>query len=128
MNHWARNTLSVLFSGIFGVLLALPGSTLHAAVLSSCPASIDGNDCVANDLQPTGAEVVNGPTACTEGELFSATVRIHFADGGGANTRFNVGFYVGNAGESAIGGASCTFDSLQPIGFPLSPGADLTRN
>ena len=121
MHHRSRGTSSALLSGIFGGLLALFGSPLHAAVQSLCPAQIDGNDCVANDLQPTGAEVVNGPSACTEGELFPATVRIHFEDGGGANTRFNVGFYVGNAGESAIGGGSCTFDSLQPIGNPPNP-------
>jgi hypothetical protein len=88
---------------------------------AACPSAISENDCVANDLQPTGSEVVNGPSACTEGDIFSATVRILFDEGGGANTRYNIGFYVGEAGESAIGGDSCTFDSLQPIGDPPFP-------
>jgi len=36
-----------------------------------------------------------------------------------ANERYNIGFYVGDNGESPIGGASCTFDSLQPVGDPI---------
>ncbi|MEH6610950.1 MAG: hypothetical protein V7696_16400 [Halioglobus sp.] len=73
---------------------------------------------MANDLQPTGALVISGPSACTVGETISATVRVLFEDGGGANERYSVGFFVGENGEPAIGGASCTFDSLQPIGTP----------
>lgn len=84
-----------------------------------CPAAIDSDDCVANDLQPTGSEVIDGPTHCTEGETFAATLRVLFEDGGGANERYNVGFFVGDNGESPIGGASCTFDSLQPVGDPI---------
>ncbi len=95
-------------------LCASPG--LRAA---DCPSDIGVNDCVANDLQPTGTEIINGPTACTEGDVFSATVRVLFEDGGGANARYSVGFYVGDNGEAAIGGASCTFDSLQPVGPPI---------
>ena len=115
-------TLSILLTSIFGIALVLFAAPLHASVpMQLCPAGIDSNDCVANDLQPTGSEVVNGPEACTEGEIFPATVRIHFEDGGGANTRYNVGFYVGEAGEPAIGGDSCTFDSLQPISNTPSP-------
>jgi hypothetical protein len=88
---------------------------------AACPADIQGDSCVANDLQPTGTEVISGPTACTEGETISATVRVHFQNGGGANARYSVGFFVGEGGEPAVGGASCTFDSLQPIGTPPNP-------
>jgi hypothetical protein len=109
-------------AGSAGICSLIITSTLHASVSgAACPADIDSGDCVANDLQPTGIEIVKGPAACTEGEIFSATVRVLFEDGGGANSRFNVGFFVGEAGEFAIGGASCTFDSLQPIGFPPRP-------
>ena len=86
-----------------------------AAQAAQCPQQIDSNDCVANDLQPTGTEIIEGPTHCTEGEIISATVRVLFENGGGANERFSVGFFFGNDGEPAVGGTSCTFDSLQPI-------------
>jgi hypothetical protein len=108
-DHTARLYVLFVVLGIFTTF------TARAAV---CPVAIDANDCVANDLQPTGAEITNGPTHCTVGETFAATVRIKFEDGGGANTRYSVGFYVGDNGESPIGGDSCTFDSLQPIGAP----------
>ncbi len=95
--------------------LALSGTGWAA----QCPDQIDTGDCVANDLQPTGTEIIEGPSSCTEGDVFSAKVRILFESGGGANNRFNVGFFVGDNGESPIGGTSCTFDSLQPLAPPL---------
>ena len=119
-----RRSLSAyyLLSIVATASLTCSAPPVHAGISGvACPAQIDANDCVANDLQPTGTEVVKGPTACTEGDRFSATVRFQFQSGGGANTRYNVGFYVGEGGESAIGGASCTFDSLQPIGSPPNP-------
>lgn len=119
-----RSSLSAypLLSIVATASLLCTALPVHASISgATCPAQIDPNDCVANDLQPTGTEVVKGPTACTEGDRFSATVRFQFQNGGGANTRYNVGFYVGEGGESAIGGASCTFDSLQPIGSPPNP-------
>ena len=85
---------------------------------TACPTNIDANDCVANDLQPTGTEIINGPSQCNEGDTFSATVRILFGDGGGANRRYTVGFFIGEFGEPAVGGTSCTFDSLQPVALP----------
>jgi len=101
------------------ILAGFISSHLQAQVYgASCPTSIDSNDCVANDLQPTGTEIISGPSECNLGDVFSATVRILFDDGGGANERFTVGFFVGENGESAIGGSSCTFDSLQPVVLP----------
>gem|GEM_PF-1569426 len=106
-----RFVLNVLVS----VLLVMV-ATFGQAEAAQCPAQIDSDDCFANDLQPSGVDIVAGPARCTKGELISATVRIRFENGGGAASRFNVGFYIGDNGEPAIGGSSCTFDSLQPIG------------
>ena len=103
---------------VITTLLLLAPSLAASITGAACPAQIDPNDCVANDLQPTGVEIISGPAACTEDESFAATVRVHFQNGGGANARYNVGFFVGENGADAIGGASCTFDSLQPIGSP----------
>ena len=117
-----RTALPALLSGTLAILTALFATPVQASVPGqACPTQIEDGDCVANDLQPTGSEIINGPSACTEGEIFSATVRILFGSGGGANTRFNVGFYVGEGGESAIGGNSCTFDSLNPISNNPNP-------
>ena len=111
------------------ILLSLVGfsvSPSQAQVYgATCPANIDINDCVANDLQPTGTEIINGPSQCNEGDIFSATVRIFFEDGGGANERYTVGFFVGENGEPAVGGSSCTFDSLQPVA--PNPGAAIPQ-
>lgn len=103
------------------VLLFLAPPVAASISGASCPAEIDANDCVANDLQPTGVSIVDGPAACTAGDVFAATVRVEFANGGGANVRYNVGFYAGENGAEAIGGNSCTFDSLQPVGTPPTP-------
>jgi hypothetical protein len=110
MRHYRSAAACLVF-----LLCASTGTTFAA----QCPANIDGDDCVANDLQPTGTEIIEGPSACTEGEIFSAKIRIKFEDGGGANERYTVGFYVGDNGQSPIGGDSCTFDSLQPVGAPI---------
>lgn len=114
--HMTRSSCMNTLSLVSAALLL---SVAPAAWSAECPRDIAANDCVANDLQPTGTEVISGPTACTENEVFSATVRVLFEDGGGANTRYNVGFFVGDNGEPATGGSSCTFDSLQPLGPPF---------
>ena len=122
MKFHSRIGAAGMLAGLAAICSLLFASTLHAAVSgAACPAQIESDDCVANDLQPTGTEIINGPSSCTEGDIFSATVRVLFEDGGGANARFSVGFFVGEAGAPAIGGASCTFDSLQPISDSPTP-------
>ncbi len=85
---------------------------------ATCPSNINADRCTANDLQPTGTQIISGPSACTEGETVSATVRVFFGNGGGANQRYDVGFFIGDNGGSPLGGGSCTFESLQPVGAP----------
>ncbi len=94
-------------------------SNSNTASAAACPTNINADRCTANDLQPTGAEVVSGPAACTEGQTISATVRVAFGNGGGAQQRYDIGFFVGENGESPIGGSSCAFTSLDPLGPPL---------
>ncbi|MEP4147156.1 MAG: hypothetical protein ABJL54_08025 [Halioglobus sp.] len=104
--------LALAASGMAAVL-CLPA---HAA---TCPSEIGEGDCTSQDLQPTGTEIVNGPEACTIGETIAVDLRVKFENGGGAKERYSVGFFVGDNGESPIGGSSCTFDSLQPVGAPI---------
>lgn len=112
----ARHRHRFMWSLLLQALIATP---VFAAI---CPSNVSADRCTARDLQPTGAEVVAGPSACTEGELISATVRVLFENGGGANARYDLGFFIGENGEQALGGTSCAFESLRP----LAPPQDLT--
>ena len=56
--------------------------------------------------------VLSGPSSCTVGELIDITLRIGMEPI--ANERFDIGVFVGDSGEPAIGGSSCTFSSLTP--------------
>ena len=117
-----RRLFSILCFVCVSIPLVLFSTPVTASVPGqACPSNIDANDCVANDLQPTGAEVISGPESCTTGEIFAATVRIWFENGGGANERYSIGFFVGEKGEPAIGGDFCTFDSLNPISNNPTP-------
>ena len=75
-----------------------------------------GRICTARDL--TGRPVlVSGPEACEEGETFTATLR--FSVLATAKQRSNVGFFIGEQGQQAVGtGNQCTFSSLATIGTP----------
>ncbi|MDO3385454.1 hypothetical protein QWI17_06325 [Gilvimarinus sp. SDUM040013] len=115
-----RDNIVVCFQNLralpasFALLL---GSLVCAPVLGAvCPTQIDGDRCTAKDLQPTGTSIIAGPSACTQGDTVSLTVRVEFENGGGANNRYDLGFFVGDNGDSTIGGASCTFASLTPQG------------
>ena len=117
-------------------LLVLPACFLLASLFSGpvsavdCPADVDVDRCTANDLQPTGSEIIAGPSSCTAGETIALTLRVKFEDGGGASDRFDVGFFIGDNGGPAIGGDSCTFASLTPLEPPLNltSGAGGFRN
>jgi len=100
-------------------------SFVTIALAAQCPDNIDVDDCVSNDLQPTGTVIVNGPSACTLGETIALDLQIQFDNGGGANQRYSVGIFVGDNGQLPIGGSSCTFDSLRPVGgaIDLTGGA-----
>ena len=100
----ALSSRLLIGSIVITTLLLLAPSLAASITGAACPAQIDSSDCVANDLQPTGVEIISGPAACTEDEIFAATVRVHFQNGGGANARYNVGFFVGENGADAIGG------------------------
>jgi len=97
------------------LIAALLLSFASTGLAAQCPDNIDIDDCVSNDLQPTGTAIVNGPSACTAGETISLDLQIQFDNAGGANQRYSVGFFVGDNGELPVGGSSCTFDSLRPV-------------
>jgi len=101
--------------------LAAPGM-LHAAVCISTFSA--GNVCTANDLDAV-TTVVAGPQACTAGTTIQTTIRVVLAANAGflidksATERYDLGFFVGNGGESPVGGSDCTVSALTPLGPPL---------
>jgi hypothetical protein len=83
----------------------------------------NGNICTAKDLD-VRATRVSGPTSCTAGEIID--VELDFVISRNANfstraasQRYTLGFFLGENGEPALNGASCTFSSLQPLAPPL---------
>lgn len=108
----------LLLSSLFFLLVI--SSPLSAQIVS-CPANIDLDHCNANDLHPTGSEVVSGDQACTEGGTFSATVRVRFDSGSGANQRYDLGYFAAIEGQSLFEGGNCQFGALSPITASPSP-------
>ena len=110
MHLKSRSTLIALLTGIFGVTSALFAAPLHASLPNqSCPTGIDGSDCVANDLQPTGAEVVGDATIVNRG-MVGSDVRIEY-------------YRLGAAGDTQLGartiflgpGRSFDFSAFFPV-------------
>ncbi len=73
-----------------------------------------GNICTAKDFELTQT-LVSGPATCIEGEIIPAPVIVRVGMEPTANERYDIGFFVGDHGESPIQGDSCTFISLTPI-------------
>lgn len=81
-----------------------------------------GNVCTANDFQLV-EETLDAPSTCFEGEILPPiTIRLHITST--ASQRYDIGFFVGDNGESPIDGSSCTVDALVPpesAGNPFDP-------
>jgi hypothetical protein len=113
--------------------LVLSVSAVPASA-APCPVEPANPDkyCTSQDLIPSSAEILSGPSACTAGEIISLRVRVKWepTTGGGAAQRYDIGFFVGDDGGPVFGGASCTFDSLRPQEPPLDTdsGAGGFRN
>ena len=72
-----------------------------------------GSVCSAKDMTSSPV-LISGPEACERGETFTATLQ--FSVMSTAKERDNIGFFVGELGQDALGGSQCTFSSLAPIG------------
>lgn len=91
----------------------------------------NGNICTAKDFVLTNT-LVSGPATCIEGEIIPETIIVRVGMEPTANERYDIGFFVGDHGESPIQGDSCTFISLTPIeiggDFDGSSGSGPYRN
>ena len=76
-----------------------------------------GSVCTAKDVTSSPV-LVSGPEACERGETFTATLQ--FSVISTAKERDNLGFFIGELGQNALGGSQCTFSSLANIGSPVN--------
>ena len=72
-----------------------------------------GEICRAGDFTLT-EQLVTGPPSCTEGELIPVDITLHLGMEPTGKDRYDIGIFVGDSGQSPIGGSSCTFSSLTP--------------
>lgn len=97
--------------------------SLTSAYSDKCLSDLGGgNVCTANDFQLT-EETIYAPSTCFEGEMLPpVTIRLHIIPT--ASQRYDIGFFIGDNGESPIDGTSCTVEALTPpesTGNPFDP-------
>lgn len=98
-------------SSFFFLLHLLLTVDLYAA--ECLPDLGSGNICTAKDFLLTEV-LMGGPSNCIEGEIVSSTITVRVGIKPTANQRYDIGFFIGDHGESPIEGESCTFSSLTP--------------
>jgi hypothetical protein len=94
------------------------------AVADIClPDDSPGKICTASDFTLT-EQLISGPSECIDGTIIAEPITLRLGLTPTANTRYDIGLFVGEAGASPIGGASCIFDSLTPIQNPSGSDFD----
>lgn len=75
-----------------------------------------GNHCTSNALSFDAVSIEPDRTHCNAGDEINLSIGITLGSGKLRNAaqRYNVGIWIGEHGEPAIGGAQCTFTGLQP--------------
>jgi hypothetical protein len=96
-------------------LLLLP---VDASAASCPPPPGGGNVCTANDFTVTIGDI-SDLDECTNGEILPV-VEVRFGVESTASERYDIGFFIGNAGLPALGGVSCSYSSLTPLGPPFN--------
>ena len=103
-----------LFSGALAVSRA---QALPLTDVACVPEFNAGNHCVANSLSFKAVSIEPDKTHCDEGDTLNLKIGVTVGSGRNRNAaqRYNLGIWVGENGEPAIGGSQCTFAGLQPI-------------
>ena len=75
-----------------------------------------GNHCTSNALSFKAISIEPDRTHCNAGDELNLNIGITLGSGKLRNAaqRYNVGIWIGEHGEPAIGGSQCTFTGLQP--------------
>ena len=92
------------------------GADLPIKDAACVPVLNNGNHCTSNALAIKAVSLEPARNHCNLGETFDLNVGITFGSGRSrsAAQRYNIGVWIGENGEPAIGGAQCTFNGLQP--------------
>ena len=97
------------------LLFFLPAS-LSTQAAQCLQSSSPGKLCTASDFEVVSEELIAGPSSCEAGEMISGDVIVRVGVLGNRKETYDVGFFIGDGANSPINGASCTFDSLTPLG------------
>ena len=94
----------------------VPASDLPIYDAACVPEFNGGNHCTSNALSFKAVSIEPDRTHCNAGEEVNLNIGITLGSGKLRNAaqRYNVGIWIGEHGEPAIGGAQCTFTGLQP--------------
>ena len=104
-------TCAVIFNAGYSAASDLP--MYDAACV---PEFNGGNHCTSNALSFQAVSIEPDRTHCNAGEEINLNIGITLGSGKVRNAaqRYNVGIWIGEHGEPAIGGNQCTFTGLQP--------------
>ena len=91
-------------------------SDLPIADADCVPVFNGGNHCTSNALSFKAISIEPDRTHCNAGDELNLNIGITLGSGKLRNAaqRYNVGIWIGEHGEPAIGGSQCTFTGLQP--------------
>ena len=123
---YKTNTLfAVNFGLALGSLLSAGqalASDLPIADAACVPVFNGGNYCTSNALSFTAISIEPDRTHCNAGDELNLDIGITLGSGKFRNAaeRYNVGIWIGEHGEPAIGGTQCTFTGLQPASTDAS--------
>jgi len=92
------------------------GQTLPLTDVACVPEFNGGNHCTSNALSFEAVSIEPDRTHCDAGDEINLSIGITLGSGKLRNAaqRYNIGIWIGEHGEPAIGGAQCTFAGLQP--------------
>ena len=92
------------------------GQTLPLTDVACVPEFNGGNHCTSNALSFEAVSIEPDRTHCNDGDEINLSIGITLGSGKLRNAaqRYNVGIWIGEHGEPAIGGTQCTFAGLQP--------------
>ena len=107
--------LGLALGSLLGAGQAL-ASDLPIADAACVPVFNGGNYCTSNALSFTAVSIEPDRTHCNAGDELNLNIGITLGSGKLRNAaeRYNVGIWIGEHGEPAIGGTQCTFTGLQP--------------
>ncbi len=115
MTRARNNIIGLVLGAILSAGQAL-GTGLPIADAACVPEFNGGNHCTSNALSFKAISIEPDRTHCNAGDELNLNIGITLGSGKLRNAaqRYNIGIWIGEHGEPAIGGNQCTFTGLQP--------------